>query len=135
MVIVNCPTPGCPYRTSDEEPTVVAVLLNIHALTHAQVTAPPPPKLDRPRIDVGVEEEVWNNFVRRWEAYRSGSGINETAAPSHLFQCASEALGDLILKTDPFIQSCPVDEILRVMRSFAVIPVAKGVLRAELMQL
>ena len=135
MVIVNCPVPGCFYNTSDEDAAVVAALLNIHALTHVQASAAPPPKLDRPRIDVGVEEEVWNNFVRRWEAFRLGSSLNETSAPSHLFQCASEALGDLMLKTDPQIQSRSEKDILCAMRSFAVIPVAKGVVRAELIQM
>ena len=50
-----------------------------------------------------------------------------------LFQCASESLGDLILKADPDIQTKPVNDVMRVMQTFAVIPVAIGVRRAELM--
>lgn len=139
MVVVKCPGfEQCGYKTSDEDASVVAVLLNIHlALAHAQATAPSNrgPKLDRPHIDIGVEEEVWNNFVRRWEAFRIGSGINNECASMQLFQCATEPLGDLILKSDPGIHSRPVSEVLKTMRTFAVIPIAIGVIRAELMQL
>ena len=135
MVIVQCPAAGCDYQTSDEDAPVVAALLHIHALSHAQATASARPKLDRPRIDIGVEQEVWNNFVRRWEAFRTGSNISVDTASTQLFQCASEALGDLLLKSDPNIQSRPMQEVLTTMQSFAVIPVAKGVIRAELMQL
>ncbi len=93
------------------------------------------PKLDRPRIDIGVEQENWNTFVRRWETFRIGSKINDESAPTQLFQCASEALGDILLKADPNITSRPVEEVMAAMRSLAVIPVAKGVIRADLTQL
>ena len=52
-----------------------------------------------------------------------------------LFQCASEPLGDLLLKAGPNIQSKPIDEVKSTMRQFAVILVAIGVRRTELMQL
>ena len=133
-MIVKCPL--CPYQTEDVEGNVVTALLNLHAMSHSQqAPAPVPPKLERPRIDVGVEEEVWNNFMRRWEAFRVGSGINETAAPMQLFQCATGALGDLVLKSDPDIHNKNIATVISVMRSFSVIPVATGVRRAELMQL
>lgn len=138
MPIVKCPIPGCTYEADAEDTQIVVTLLNIHALTHKQPAhnpAPPQPKLDRPKIDIGVEEEVWNGFVRRWEAFKVGSGISDVTASMQLFQCATEALGDLILKADPNIQSKPVEEVKSQMREFAVIPVAIGVRRAELMQL
>ena len=136
MPAVSCPAPGCTYKTPDEDASVVVVLLQIHASTsHQSSTASSGPKLNRPHIDVGVEQETWNTFVRRWEAFRSGSKISDDAASTQLFQCASEALGDILLKSDPGVTSRPVDEVLKAMQSFAVIPVAIGVRRAELMQL
>ena len=130
MVLVKCPYPGCDYEADQADAQVVVALLNIHALSHTQSTnhsAAPQPKLDRPRIDMGVEEEVWNGFVRRWEAFRVGSGINESTAPMQLFQCASESLGDLVSKS--------ITDVMATLREFAVIPVAIGVRRAELMDL
>jgi hypothetical protein len=137
MVIVSCPAPDCQYETEDVDAAVVVALLNIHALQHTQPTTTKSrgPKLNRPHIDIGVEQETWMTFVRRWETFRVGSQISDDASSTQLFQCTSEALGDLLLKMDPEITSRPVDDVLSAMRSLAVIPVAKGVIRAELMQL
>ena len=133
MVKVKCSL--CDYTTEDVDATVVVELLKLHTLLHAPASSAPQPKLERPRIDVGVEEEVWNSFMRRWEAFKVGSAITETTAPMQLFQCASETLGDLILKHDPLIHTKDIKTVLEAMQSFAVIPVATGVRRAELMQL
>ena len=84
---------------------------------------------------MGIEEEVWNGFIRRWEAFKIGSGINDDTAPMQLFQCASDALGDLVLKAHPNIQTESIDIVKKTMRDLAVIPVAIGVRRAELMEL
>ena len=136
MPAIPCSAPGCPYTTPDEDVSVVVVLLQIHAISHQPTSAPPPgPKLNRPHIDVGVEQETWNTFVRRWETFRIGSHISDAAASTQLFQCASETLGDIILKANPEVTTKPVAEVLAAMHSFAVIPIAKGVIRAELMQL
>ena len=135
MVVVKCPLPGCEYQTTDEEPAVVAALLQIHGSAHPPVVLPPKPKLTRPTIDLGVEQESWNSFLVRWEAFRSGSSIDENSAATQLFQCASDTLSEIILKSDPQIQSRSLQEVLSIMETFAVIPVAKGVLRDELMSL
>ena len=137
MVVVSCPTPGCDYKTEDLTSEVVVALLNIHALVHSSPapTASRGPKLTRPTIDVGIDQETWMAFERRWNTFKTGSQISEEAAPTQLFQCASEALGDLLLRSDPELTSRSVQEVLRRMRSMAVIPVARGVIRAELMQL
>ena len=52
-----------------------------------------------------------------------------------LFQCASDTLGDIVLKHDPLIHTKDLGTVLQSMKSFSVIPVATGVRRAELMQL
>ena len=137
MVIVSCPSPGCTYTTDDLPPEVIAPLLSIHAVEHTRPQTPSSrgPKLNRPTIDVGVDEETWNAFTRRWETFKLGSNISEEAAPTQLFQCTSDALGDLLLKSDPKLTTRPTAEVLKIMRSLAVIPVARGVSRAELFQM
>ena len=52
-----------------------------------------------------------------------------------LFQCASDALGDLVLKAHPNIQTESIEIVKKTMRDLAVIPVAIGVRRADLMEL
>ena len=52
-----------------------------------------------------------------------------------MIQCATDTLGDAVLKVRPKITDAPVDECLKLMKSLAVIPVAKGVLRSELLSM
>ena len=137
MVIVSCPITNCGYKTEDLPAEIVIAVLNIHALEHTRPSTPASrgPKLNRPTIDLGVDQETWLAFERRWQTFKTGSGISDDAAPTQLFQCATEALGDLLLRSDPELSSMPVNEVLQKMRSLAVIPVARGVIRAELVQL
>ena len=126
MVKVSCPVSGCTYETEDAPSEIIIQLLNLHAPQHAstQITASKGPKLMRPTIDMGVEEETWNTFLRRWETFRVSSGIGEDAAPTQLFQCTNGALGDLLLKADPRLITNNTADVLKAMKQLAVIPVA-----------
>ena len=135
MVVVSCPVPGCVYKTDDQEPSVVTMLLQLHSTVHIASNVSRGPKLERPKVEAGISQEVWNNFVRRWDAFRIGSNISAEAAPIQLFQCADQELADVMLKTDRGITSRTVEEVLDAMRLLAVIPVARGTVRAELMQM
>ena len=136
MVVVACPLEDCEFKTQDVEPAVVAVLLQIHATSHtASGGAAKGPKLDRPRIDMGADEEVWNTFLLRWKNFRIGSTIGDNTASVQLLQCAGDDLSEMLLKADPQISTRPIDNVLAAMKSLAVIPVAKGIVRAELMQM
>ena len=144
MVKVKCSVPNCQFETDDASEALVIAILTNHGLAHqnsqpvstAQApVAPRGPKLERPKVDIGVTTEGWNVFVRRWDVFRSGSGIDEASAPSQLFQCAGTELGDSLLKANPKAASDTLPELLAAMRSLAVIPIATGVLRTELLQL
>lgn len=139
MVIVTCSAPGCDFTTQDVTEALAIALLTNHGLAHQatppQAPASRGPKLERPIVDVGVSIEEWNVFVRRWQVFRSGSGIGEASAPSQLFQCAGPTLGDSILKANQHATSESLENLLSAMRSLAVIPVATCVLRTELLQL
>jgi hypothetical protein len=144
MVVVECSVPQCDFKTNDVSEALAIALLSNHGLAHqntvpAVSTQPAPtfqgPKLERPKIDVGVSTEDWNVFVRRWEVFRTGSGINDTSAPYQLFQCAGTELGDSLLKANSNAASGTLNKLLAAMRSLAVIPVATCVSRTELLQL
>ena len=137
MPVINCPIDGCKYKTEDVSEAIVIKLLEMHTLTH---TASQParikgPKLSRPTIDVGANEEIWNTFKRRWETFMKGSGIQQNEASAQLFECAGNELSELALRLDPTIASHPTDKIMSTLHSLAVIPVAIGVTRAELMKM
>ena len=144
MVSITCTVPDCEYVT-DSLPAQYAmeqlrqhredVHRNAHSRQDHTSATSRPPALDRPKIDVGASIEQWNLFTRKWELYRMGSGITDTAAPAQLFQCASEQLGDSILKSDSTIMDKPLADLVTAMKSLAVVPVATGVLRLDLLQL
>ena len=145
MVIVECSVPQCDFTTNDVSENLAIALLANHGLAHqntppattghVQPPTPRGPKLERPKVNVGVSTEEWNVFVRRWTVFRTGSGIDDTSAPSQLFQCAGTELGDSLLKANPNAAYDTLPQLLEAMRSLAVIPVATGVLRTELLQL
>ncbi|KAK2547281.1 hypothetical protein P5673_032838 [Acropora cervicornis] len=145
IVVIACTIPTCDFKTDDVSEALAIALLANHGLAH-QYTSPhttgpllPPvprgPKLERPKVNIGVSTEEWNLFTRRWEVFRTGSGIDDESAPSQLFQCAENELGDSHLKANPHAASTTLPDLLDAMRSLAVIPVATGVLRTELLQL
>ena len=74
-------------------------------------------------------------FERRWAIFKEGSHIADEDASPHLFQCADGMLGDSLLKTDPDIVSKEIDEVLSAMKRLAVIPIATGIIRSELLEM
>ena len=74
-------------------------------------------------------------FTRRWNIFREGSQIAENNASHHLFQCADAALGDSLLKTDPDITKKDINTLLSTMKKLAVIPIATGIIRSELLEM
>lgn len=137
MVVLGCSLPGWDFKTIDGSDAVAVALLTNHNLAHqlptTTATGHRGPKLERPRIDMGVENETWNMLERRWDNFYRGSRIDATTASVQLFHCASEALGDALLKVNPEITTLPVNEVLKAMRSLAIIPVSRGVKRADFM--
>ncbi len=93
------------------------------------------PKFEAPTIDAGVDEETWVSFTLRWQQYCQGSRISPDLQSLRLFQCASQALGNLLLMSKPHITSCSPDVVLEELRRLAVIPTSKGVSRAALMKM
>ena len=127
MVVITCTIPTCDSKTDDVSEALAIALLANHGLAH-QCTLPnttgpslPPvtrgPKLERPKVNIGVSTEEWNMFTRRWEVFCTGSGIDDESAPSQLFQCAENELGDSLLKANPHAASNTLQDLLAAMCS------------------
>jgi hypothetical protein len=139
---IACPFPECDYETDEVTEAVAIALLNAHIHVHSHPPQAPAatasvarmkgPRLEQPRIEAGVTTEKWNAFVRRWETFKDGSDIDNNSATLQLFYCAHEALGDIILRAEKTFASKPLTEALQIMKSFTVIPVARGVLCSDL---
>ena len=142
MPVIRCPR--CEYETADDSSEAIAIaLLNAHATSHLPNNNTAPvvhatvrgAKHERPKIDVGVSLEEWNVFTRRLDAFVTGSGLDPANYSAQLFQCAGQELGDAMLKMDSTITSGANNTLLATMKRLAVIAVAPGVLRSELMQM
>jgi hypothetical protein len=125
-ISLKCPVDDCEYSTASGSENVAIALLNAHATVH---TAPPhgaaprqdrSPRLEWPKVDIGISAEEWNIFERRWGLFLKCSGIGVETAPSQLFQCAADPLGDTLLKIDPAIASRGADEVLQAMKAYCV---------------
>ena len=63
MVSLACPIPGCTYVTPEMSETVACALLTAHTPVHTapsllgSATSHSGPKLERPKVDVGLNEE------------------------------------------------------------------------------
>ena len=88
-----------------------------------------------PWVDQGISQETWLAFIRRWEAFNIGSNIINQNASIQLFQCAQDKLGDLMLASDPRLMAKSESYVAKLMELIAVIEVAVGLRRAELMNL
>ena len=135
MLYIKCPIPDCPYETPESSEAVTCALLAAHSTMH--MAGPPRAAVvtKGPKVNIGVTLEEWNIFKRRWDVFVSGSGLDPDASSSQLFQCAGDELGDSLLKTDPSIVSKPTSVVMEAMKSLAVIVVATGVMRAELVRM
>ena len=137
MVKLQCPIPGCTYETVDGTEGIAIALLAAHTPVHtsAAATYATGPKLERPRFNASITLEEWNIFQRRWDVFVAGTGIDPTNSSQQLFQCASEELGNSLLKTNPQITFKPVKDVMNALKSLAVVAVATGVLRTELLHM
>ena len=115
-----CPAADCDWVTrlcvpdDAEHADMVQLLqlqmqeLQLHAqIVHPQVGAPAPrtpgskAKMDAPKIQLGVDQQAWDQFMTRWNMYKTTMGIDGGSAPSYFFSCLDKDLGDAVLKANP----------------------------------
>ena len=142
--VLKCPISSCEwsYESGFSDDQANLQIINIHidrehekTQSHQHGTVAKAHKLIPPSVDVGIDQEEWISFTMRWKQYCRGSQMCEEMQSLQLFQCASDALGNLLLKSNPNITDCPPEAILKALERIAVIHVAKGVTRAELMKM
>ena len=140
MPIFRCPLDGCTYTTDDVEAGVATVMLTIHNNVHLAtpstsnaVTNQRAPKIERPRISAGSSEETWSTFCQRWTMFKRSTSVTGAACVEQLFHCCDEDLGDSILKGHPDAVTSTEENLIKVIKQMAVIPVAISVRRADLL--
>ena len=108
MPVLECPIDSCSFATNDIDMAGAVAILTIHGSIHQNAPAQLPaaaharaPKLERPRIKMNATSEEWNAFQRRWETYRTGSGITNLNAAAQLLECTTEDLRNITLRAYP----------------------------------
>ena len=58
-------------------------------------------KMVPPKIEMGVDQQTWDQFMARWEMFKTTMGVNETQSAMWFFNCLDKDLGDEVLKATP----------------------------------
>ena len=140
---LTCPISDCNWRyesTFGVEQSFQLISMHVDREHAAQpqvvASTAKAPKLCPPKIDAGVDLETWQAFQIRWKQYCQGSQLSQESQSLQLFQCASEALGNLLIQYHGAdITDNPPEVVMRALEELAVIPAAKGITRAELMRM
>ena len=141
---MSCAYQGCDFQSENDSEAVACARLRSHAFLHTSVPAPAVnaaaqdscgPKLERPKVTIGISMEYWNIFTHCWRVFKDGYGLAETYASVQLFQCAGRELGDSQMKSDANIVTLLSANLFTAMQRLAVIPIATGIRRSELKQM
>ena len=138
MVNIVCPIDGCQFETGDYSEAICLAIFNAHQL--GAHTAPPQqssrvPKVDRPPLNDNISEETWNAFLQSWEIFVRGNNVSENDKTVQLYSCCDLALKAKVTAIHSNILDEPVQNVLDILKTITVTPVAKTVKRNALLQM
>ena len=148
MVVISCTKEDCPWKTTDRDASLAAVLA-AELQNHTAVSHPAPalatgpnddtgrkaPPIERPKVAAGGTEESWSMFVKKWDMFKAGSKIPPAQLTNQLFQCCVDSLGDDILRGLNDVATVSETDLLAAIKKLSVQPVAIGVRRTELLNM
>ena len=104
-VTLECEFPGCEAKKkADDIYTALQLLQLHHQQAHSSNQAlQKPPKIERPPIRQGVNEEDWAAFTRRWDLFKRGTDIPPSQITAQLLACCEPDLESALFRNDPKI--------------------------------
>ena len=144
MVKLECPFPSCSESVDNSDKEIAIALFNAHVGTHTVASrstaagsnvSSRSEKLPRPKLAQGMLEESWNSFLVLWSLYKTGAGLSASDCSLQLIYCCDQELTEQVIRADPEIMNKSENEQLEAIRRLAVVPVAMGVRRSELLNL
>ena len=142
MPVYDCPEEDCEWKTRDVPDSMATIQMQHHLTSKhtpgvgaARSTSQKVPPISRPALASGIDEEGWKLFETKWNMFKSGASIKDDQVGPQLFNCCTESLQDIIIKSQAEFSSLSEKECLIAMKHLAVIPVAVGVRRAELIKM
>ena len=127
-----CSVPTCTYTTTDTVPDDTDIaskiqLLQIHtSAAHQGGAATRAPgvkaKMDPPRLQTGVDQQTWDQFMARWAIFKTTMGVDGGTASMWFFNCLDKDLGDEVLKANPGTppQNITEDDLVACTKKLAV---------------
>ena len=91
--------------------------------------------MDRPVLTDSITEETWNAFDQSWQVYLRANDVQQDERSVQLYSCCDMPLKTKLTAMNPNIINEPVDNLLALLKTLTVIPVAKTVKRNELLQM
>ena len=120
MPAVDCPIPGCDYKTPDLDAAIVAALLTAHSAIHTSGQAMVE-KVKRPTIAAAGTSEEWAYFKSQWSDYADATKITGKDKVVQLLECCDEPLRmDLTRAAGGSLTNKTEDEVLSSMKKLAV---------------
>jgi hypothetical protein len=138
MPEIPCQFPDCNFRAINDSEAVAIVMFNSHVMSH-QRAAPNSsssqklPPIPRPEIRQDVSDEDWASFLAEWEHFKRCTDIPTDRIADHLYLCCEKSLARLIIREDPAIVSRGEEELKAAIKQLAVIKIAIGVRRTNLL--
>ena len=111
---LRCSVFTCQYTTTTQVPDDTDLASKIELLKIHQATVHPQggggrddrvqgvkAKMDTPKLQLGVDQQTWDQFMTRWKIFKTTMGVDGATAPSWLFNCLDKDLGDEVIKANP----------------------------------
>ena len=109
---LSCSVLHCQYTTTNQVPDETDLaskiqLLQIHASSvheggggqdRAQGVKA---KMDAPKLQLGADQQTWDQFITRWEIFKTTMGVDDASSSMWLFNCLEKDLGDEVIKANP----------------------------------
>ena len=139
MPEITCQFTGCTVKCENESEPVMLAMFQSHLLTHQQPTGSGNPTkqrippIPRPEIKQDISDEDWDTFVQEWNHFKRCTNIPTANIADHLFQCCEKGLGRLLIRENPAIFTKGEEKLFEAMKKIAVIKVATGVRRTNLL--
>ena len=94
-----------------------------------------PPKVDRPELCDGIDEEAWNTFEQSLMIFKRANGVEDHDLAVQLYSCCKQSLKEKITAVHPDFLERDANELLPLLKTLTVIPVARTVKQHDLLQM
>ena len=108
-----CSYGDCNYTTTSQVPDDTDFAVKVQLLVSHQDRCPAggggsaapatgvKAKMDTPKLQLGVDQQTWDQFMTRWKIFKTTMGVDGGQAPGWLFNCLDRDLGDEVIKANP----------------------------------